>query len=160
MLDERERHVVALRYGLENGQPLSLRETGKVLGLSGERVRLIERGAAEAPGLQPDRRGRAGRLTQRHLRLPLPCYQRDGCLARDLDLVADVGDAAGVPRVVAGGTLRDGGRRRPRGDHDALHVDVDLVLVGVGTGADLIEHVVLDLPSERSDASSSASYHS
>ena len=30
---------------LENGQPLSLRETGKVLGLSGERVRLIEREA-------------------------------------------------------------------------------------------------------------------
>jgi RNA polymerase sigma factor (sigma-70 family) len=45
VLDERERHVVALRYGLENGQPLSLRETGKVLGLSGERVRLIEREA-------------------------------------------------------------------------------------------------------------------
>ncbi|MFM8944838.1 MAG: RNA polymerase sigma factor RpoD/SigA [Actinomycetota bacterium] len=45
VLDERERHVVALRYGLENGNPLSLRETGKVLGLSGERVRLIEREA-------------------------------------------------------------------------------------------------------------------
>src|ERR671931_1089027 len=45
VLDDRERHVVALRYGLENGQPLSLRETGKVLGLSGERVRLIEREA-------------------------------------------------------------------------------------------------------------------
>jgi RNA polymerase sigma factor (sigma-70 family) len=45
LLDERERQVVALRYGLESGQPLSLRETGKVLGLSGERVRLIEREA-------------------------------------------------------------------------------------------------------------------
>jgi RNA polymerase primary sigma factor len=45
LLDERERQVVALRYGLENGQPMSLRETGKVLGLSGERVRLIEREA-------------------------------------------------------------------------------------------------------------------
>ena len=45
VLDERERHVIALRYGLENGQPLSLREAGKVLGLSGERVRLIERAA-------------------------------------------------------------------------------------------------------------------
>ncbi len=45
VLDPRERQVVALRYGLENGQPLSLRETGKVLGLSGERVRLIEREA-------------------------------------------------------------------------------------------------------------------
>jgi len=45
LLDERERQVIALRYGLETGQPLSLRETGKVLGLSGERVRLIEREA-------------------------------------------------------------------------------------------------------------------
>ena len=45
LLDERERQVVALRYGLDTGQPLSLRETGKILGLSGERVRLIEREA-------------------------------------------------------------------------------------------------------------------
>src|SRR6266516_316632 len=45
LLDERERQVVALRYWLDSGQPLSLRETGKVLGLSGERVRLIEREA-------------------------------------------------------------------------------------------------------------------
>src|SRR5947208_17196880 len=45
LLGERERQVVALRYGLDSGQPLSLRETGTVLGLSGERVRLIEREA-------------------------------------------------------------------------------------------------------------------
>ena len=66
VLDERERHVVALRYGLENGQPLSLRETGKVLGLSG-RARSADRarGAAEAPRLQPDQRGGARQLTSR-----------------------------------------------------------------------------------------------
>src|SRR5205085_2712356 len=29
LLDDRERQVVALRYGLDSGQPLSLRETGK-----------------------------------------------------------------------------------------------------------------------------------
>ena len=45
VLEERERHVVELRYGLHTGRPLSLRETGKVLGISGERVRLIEREA-------------------------------------------------------------------------------------------------------------------
>src|SRR3954452_18061218 len=45
VLDERERHVVELRYGLHTGRPLSLRESGKVLGLDGERVRLIEREA-------------------------------------------------------------------------------------------------------------------
>jgi RNA polymerase sigma factor (sigma-70 family) len=56
VLDERERHVVALRYGLENGQPRSLRETEKVLGLSGERVRLVEREALGVlrPLLAPD----------------------------------------------------------------------------------------------------------
>ncbi len=42
LLDPRERRVVALRCGLETGEPLSLRETGRVLGLSGERARLIE----------------------------------------------------------------------------------------------------------------------
>ena len=61
--ESREHLVIALRYGLDIpehlkdqidpkkleqipfGQPLSLRETGKVLELSGERVRLIEREA-------------------------------------------------------------------------------------------------------------------
>src|SRR5437879_7125867 len=43
VLDERERHVVALRYGLENGQPVSLRVTGMVRRLAGEPVGFIER---------------------------------------------------------------------------------------------------------------------
>jgi RNA polymerase primary sigma factor len=45
VLDPRERRVIALRYGLENGHAMSLRDVGKVMGLSGARVRLIEREA-------------------------------------------------------------------------------------------------------------------
>jgi RNA polymerase primary sigma factor len=45
VLDARERRVVALRYGLGSGHAMSLRDVGKVMGLSGERVRLIEREA-------------------------------------------------------------------------------------------------------------------
>jgi RNA polymerase primary sigma factor len=45
VLDPRERKVIALRYGLGNGHAMSLRDVGKVMGLSGERVRLIEREA-------------------------------------------------------------------------------------------------------------------
>ncbi len=45
VLDPRERRVIALRYGLGNGHAMSLRDVGKAMGLSGERVRLIEREA-------------------------------------------------------------------------------------------------------------------
>src|SRR6476660_3147485 len=45
VLDSRERRVIALRYGLGNGHTMSLRDVGKMMGLSGERVRLIEREA-------------------------------------------------------------------------------------------------------------------
>src|SRR6266571_2313795 len=45
VLDPRERRVIALRYGLGNGHAMSLRDVGKQMGLSGERVRLIEREA-------------------------------------------------------------------------------------------------------------------
>jgi len=42
-LDDRERLVVRLRYGLEDGRPRTLDEIGRVFGISRERVRQIER---------------------------------------------------------------------------------------------------------------------
>jgi len=42
-LDDRERDVVMLRFGLEGNQPRTLEQIGKQFGLSRERVRQIER---------------------------------------------------------------------------------------------------------------------
>ena len=42
-LDEREQQVIKLRFGLEDGQPRTLDQIGKLFGLSRERVRQIER---------------------------------------------------------------------------------------------------------------------
>jgi RNA polymerase primary sigma factor len=41
-LPERERTVVALRYGIDGGEPTPLREIGRRLGITPERVRQIE----------------------------------------------------------------------------------------------------------------------
>ncbi len=41
-LPERERDVVRLRYGMDGNEPTPLRETGRILGLSPERVRQVE----------------------------------------------------------------------------------------------------------------------
>src|SRR4051812_11532692 len=46
-LPERERDVVALRFGLDGEEPTPLRETGRRLGISAERVRQIEEEALE-----------------------------------------------------------------------------------------------------------------
>ena len=42
-LDEREQQVIRMRYGLDDGQPRTLDQIGKLFGLSRERVRQIER---------------------------------------------------------------------------------------------------------------------
>ena len=42
-LDERETQVIQLRFGLDDGQPRTLDQIGKLFGLSRERVRQIER---------------------------------------------------------------------------------------------------------------------
>nr|MDQ2729762.1 sigma-70 family RNA polymerase sigma factor [Actinomycetota bacterium] len=44
-LDEREREILRLRYGLDRGEPRTLEEVGSVLGLTRERIRQIERTA-------------------------------------------------------------------------------------------------------------------
>ncbi|MGI8753329.1 MAG: sigma-70 family RNA polymerase sigma factor [Acidimicrobiales bacterium] len=44
-LDEREREILRLRYGLDRGEPRTLEEVGTVLGLTRERIRQIERTA-------------------------------------------------------------------------------------------------------------------
>jgi RNA polymerase primary sigma factor len=46
-LSERERQVLSLRYGLEDDQPRTLEETGRVLGISRERVRQIQNEALD-----------------------------------------------------------------------------------------------------------------
>ncbi|HEU4675960.1 MAG TPA: sigma-70 family RNA polymerase sigma factor [Motilibacteraceae bacterium] len=43
-LDERERTVLRLRFGLDDGRPRTLDEIGRVIGLTRERVRQIEKG--------------------------------------------------------------------------------------------------------------------
>lgn len=44
-IDEREARILALRFGLGKGTPKTLRETGRRVGLSRERVRQIEKSA-------------------------------------------------------------------------------------------------------------------
>jgi RNA polymerase primary sigma factor len=46
-LPEPERNVLSLRYGLEESEPVALRETGRRLGLSSERVRQLEHRALQ-----------------------------------------------------------------------------------------------------------------
>ena len=53
-LPERERQVVKLRYGINGDEPTPLRETGRRLGLSPERVRQLESAALERLAGDPE----------------------------------------------------------------------------------------------------------
>ena len=62
-LDERERTVLNLRYGLVGDMPLTLKETGRRLGISREWVRKIERQAIRKLGIDAVEPGRRFRWT-------------------------------------------------------------------------------------------------
>src|SRR3954452_5675206 len=47
LLPEQEREVIALRFGVDGGEPTPLREAGRLLGVSPERVRRIEHKALQ-----------------------------------------------------------------------------------------------------------------
>ena len=44
-LDDRERVILRMRYGLDNGEPMTLKEIGQRVNLSRERVRQLENDA-------------------------------------------------------------------------------------------------------------------
>jgi RNA polymerase primary sigma factor len=48
LLDERERNVISLRFGLSGAPPMTLEEIGNKLGIGKDRVRQIEQGALKA----------------------------------------------------------------------------------------------------------------
>ncbi len=47
VLNERERKIINMRFGLNGHEPTTLREIGKIMGLSKERIRQIEDKALE-----------------------------------------------------------------------------------------------------------------
>ena len=46
-LSDREQKILKIRYGLEDGTPKTLAETGRVIGVSRERIRQIEKRALQ-----------------------------------------------------------------------------------------------------------------
>jgi RNA polymerase primary sigma factor len=46
-LSEREQEILTLRYGLEDGKPMTLAQAGEIVGVSRERIRQIEKRALQ-----------------------------------------------------------------------------------------------------------------
>ena len=65
-LTERERQVIGLRYGLEDGSTHTLEEIGGILNVTRERVRQIEARAME-------------KLRENAKKIELPCINIVGC---------------------------------------------------------------------------------
>jgi RNA polymerase primary sigma factor len=59
-LSPREQEVLTLRYGLDDGEPKTLGEAGRAVGVSRERVRQIEKRALQKLNLMLSSRGRGG----------------------------------------------------------------------------------------------------
>jgi RNA polymerase sigma factor (sigma-70 family) len=51
ILDDKERQILTLRHGLEDGSPKTLQEIANMLGVSKERIRQIESKALEKTNL-------------------------------------------------------------------------------------------------------------
>jgi RNA polymerase primary sigma factor len=59
-LPERERQVIELRFGLDGGQPRTLDEVGRAIGVTRERIRQIENNTLKILASLPEAQGLKG----------------------------------------------------------------------------------------------------
>ena len=85
-LDEREREVLRLRFGLDRGEPRTLDQVGEHFSLSRERIRQIEASGhvQAAPGLDRPRPPRAAHRLRPHARLEIVRRPAGTILFRDV----------------------------------------------------------------------------